>query len=271
MKVSIITPSYNSLNFLKDCYESVQNQNYHNIEHIVIDGLSSDGTQEWAKDKNIKFKSEKDNGMWDAVNKGIDLSTGDIIIQLNCDEQLMENVIEKCVEVFKKNESMDFFVGDVIFINEDSTFNCYRKALTIKKDLIISLSLYASTCATFYRKKIFDSQKFDTDFKDSADADFVYKLLEEGYKYKLLKFYTSIFMIRSDNKQISKNAYEECMFLRKKYNHPKTLFKKIKKYFYSFINLIWVTKVPLKYTYFWEGKKNYEKIYFPSFKIKKIL
>lgn len=270
MKISILTPSFNSLNFLKDCYESVQNQKYANIEHIVIDGLSSDGTQEWAVGKNITFISEKDNGMWDAVNKGIKASTGDIILQLNCDEQLMENVLEKSVEIFQNNKSIDFFVGDAIFINEDSTFNCYRKALTIKRDLIISLSLYASTCATFYRKRVFDKYKFDTQFKDAADADFVYKILQEGYNYKLLKYYTSIFMLRSDNKQMSKNAYEECMYLRKKYNHQKTFFKKVKKYFYSLINLIWITKIPLQYTFFWRGEKNYKKIYFPSPKIKKI-
>ena len=269
MKISIITPSFNSLNFLKDCYKSVQDQKYPNIEHIIVDGLSNDGTQEWALDKDIKFISEKDNGMWDAVNKGIEAATGDIILQLNCDEQLMENAIEKSIKMFKKNKDVDFFVGDVIFVNEDSSFNCYRKALTIKKDLIISLSLYASVCATFYRKRVFDLYKFDTNLKASADADFVYKILEYGYKYKLMKYYTSLFTVRGDNKQYSRIALEECDYLRKKYNHKKNILKKIKKYFYSLVDGAWYTKIPLKYRLYYREKKSYVKIYFPTPNIKK--
>ena len=107
MKVSIITVVYNSKNTIKETIESVLHQDYPLIEYIIIDGQSNDGTLDiikMYKDKISKLISEKDNGIYDAMNKGIKLANGDIIGILNSDDIFENNkVISKVVKIFKTN------------------------------------------------------------------------------------------------------------------------------------------------------------------------
>ena len=107
MKVSLITVTYNSEVYLQDCINSVVQQQYADIEHIVIDGGSTDGTLEIIKkyDNHIaKWISEKDRGMYDAINKGIALATGDIVGILNSDDMLASpDVIAAIVESFNNS------------------------------------------------------------------------------------------------------------------------------------------------------------------------
>ena len=89
MKISIITVTFNSIKFINDCIDSVKRQNYNNIEHIIIDGVSTDGTINLLKskyDQSITLISEPDKGIYDAMNKGINVSTGEIIGFLNSDD-----------------------------------------------------------------------------------------------------------------------------------------------------------------------------------------
>ncbi|MFN3316004.1 MAG: glycosyltransferase, partial [Raineya sp.] len=83
-RISIITPTFNAEQTIKRCLESVANQNYPSIEHWIVDGLSQDGTLEIVKEyaqkySHVKYISEKDEGIYDAMNKGIDLATGDFL------------------------------------------------------------------------------------------------------------------------------------------------------------------------------------------------
>ena len=106
MKVSIITCTYNSAATIADTIRSVNAQTYPNIEHIIVDGLSKDNTLEivkqYAGERQI-IKSEKDNGIYDAFNKGIRMATGDIIGVLNSDDFFTsDNIIEQVVNAFNK-------------------------------------------------------------------------------------------------------------------------------------------------------------------------
>lgn len=109
MKISIITVTYNSSKTLKDTIESVLKQTYTNYEHIIVDGLSKDNTMEIVKEYEAKYNgklkyiSEKDSGLYDAMNKGIKMATGDIIGILNSDDMYAhENVLQEIVEKFKE-------------------------------------------------------------------------------------------------------------------------------------------------------------------------
>lgn len=109
MKVSIITIVYNNKEYISDCIESVYNQSYKDIEHIVIDGDSTDGTQqviESYQDKLAYYTSEKDNGLYDALNKGIKKATGDIIGILHSDDVFYDiYVIEKILKAFDESNA----------------------------------------------------------------------------------------------------------------------------------------------------------------------
>ncbi len=94
MKVSVVTPSYNMLDYLKRCHKSVADQRGVDVEHIVVDGLSTDGTKEFLESQaSIHAIIERDQGMYDAVNKGLLTARGEIMSYLNCDEQYLP---ERC-------------------------------------------------------------------------------------------------------------------------------------------------------------------------------
>ncbi|MDF7819737.1 glycosyltransferase family 2 protein [Runella sp. MFBS21] len=120
MKVSIITVVYNGAKTIKDCIESVVNQSYKDIEYIVIDGKSTDSTPEIVRSYGTKiavFLSEKDAGIYDAMNKGISLATGDVIGILNADDFYRDSsVIEKVVNTFTKTQA-DSIYADLLYVD----------------------------------------------------------------------------------------------------------------------------------------------------------
>jgi glycosyltransferase involved in cell wall biosynthesis len=122
VKISIITVVYNNKDTIKDAIESVLNQTYKNIEYIIIDGGSTDGTIDIIKsyrDKIDKFISEKDNGIYDAMNKGLKLASGDIVGILNSDDiYFNENVILNVVAKFEESKT-DSIYGDLYYVDEN--------------------------------------------------------------------------------------------------------------------------------------------------------
>ena len=131
MKVSVITVTYNSAATLSRAIDSVKQQTYDDIEHIIVDGGSTDGTidiissAELSSNGHIRWISEKDNGIYDAMNKAIQMATGDIIGILNSDDYLTSSqVIAKIVENF--DNQTDAVYGDVHFVKSDNIEKCVR-------------------------------------------------------------------------------------------------------------------------------------------------
>ena len=130
MKVSIITVTYNSGKYLEDCIESVMKQGYKNIEHIIIDGKSEDDTVAIIKKYQphiAQWISETDRGMYDAINKGMKMATGDVIGILNSDDMLAsEDIISAIVNVFER-EKVDVVYGDLDFVKKDEPNKVVRR------------------------------------------------------------------------------------------------------------------------------------------------
>ena len=122
MKVSIITVCFNSEKTIERTINSVLSQNYSNIEYIIVDGYSNDSTiQIIEKYKNSiqKFVSEKDDGIYDAINKGISISTGDIVGILNSDDIFSnQSIISDIAKVFNEKPQLDSIIGNIAFIND---------------------------------------------------------------------------------------------------------------------------------------------------------
>ena len=132
MKISIITVVYNGGSTIVDTMKSVLSQTYHDIEYIVVDGCSTDGTVDRVKeyaplfDGRMKWVSEKDRGLYDAMNKGIAMSTGDVVGILNSDDFFTANdVIERVAEAFKTSE-IDAVYGDIHFVRDGNLNKCVR-------------------------------------------------------------------------------------------------------------------------------------------------
>ena len=125
MKVSIITASFNSASTIADTIRSVLNQTYPDIEYWVIDGGSSDRTMEIVREYEPQFKgrlhyvSEKDKGIYDAMNKGIRMSTGEVVGILNSDDYFTDmHVVENVVKALNDNRALDAVYGDIHFIRD---------------------------------------------------------------------------------------------------------------------------------------------------------
>jgi glycosyltransferase involved in cell wall biosynthesis len=122
VKVSIITVVYNGASFIQDCIKSILNQTYPDIEYIIIDGQSTDGTVEIVQSYGTKiahFISEPDKGLYDAMNKGIGLATGEVIGLLNADDFYRHNrVIENMVATFERTGS-DAVYGDMLYVDRN--------------------------------------------------------------------------------------------------------------------------------------------------------
>ena len=122
MKISIITVSYNSANTIETTFKSILKQSYSDIEYIVVDGGSTDNTLKIAKKYNeiiTTLVSEQDNGLYDAMNKGIKLATGDIIGLINSDDLFCDSdALTKVVKVFETNKNLDSVYADLFYVSQ---------------------------------------------------------------------------------------------------------------------------------------------------------
>lgn len=181
MKISIITCALNSEITIKKSIRSVQKQNYKNIEHLIIDGGSTDKTLEIIrkiKQNNINLYSSIDNGFYDALNKGIKYSTGNIVGILHSDDFYNNNNILKIVADTFKRTKADLVYGDLTYVKKDYPFTLIRywRAGKFYKEKLFN-GWMPPHPTVFVKKKIFDKIGFyRTDYKISADYDFLVRI-----------------------------------------------------------------------------------------------
>ena len=192
MKVSIITVVFNNVLTLKDAIDSVLSQTHKNIEYIVIDGGSVDGTLELIlsyEDKLAIILSEPDKGIYDAMNKGLKLASGDIIGILNSDDIYQDNrVIEDVVSEFIQDSQLDILYGDLVYVKQSNTAEVVRiwKSLTYY-DKYFEDGNVPPHPTVFLRSNVYKTVGyFNLKLRLAADYEFllrVFKLNEFKSKY----------------------------------------------------------------------------------------
>ena len=216
MRFSIITPSFRGSEWLKLCVASVADQDVE-LEHIVQDSESDDGTLEWLpRDKRVKAFIEKDKGMYDAINRGIRRSTGDILAYLNCDEQYLPGALANVKEFFQKNPEVDVLFGDVVVVNAKSEYLFHRKVLTPLETSTRIHALATLSCATFFRRRVITKYRayFNPGLKDVGDAQWILDLLCQNVPMAVLRRFTSAFAASGENMSTGPNAQRERKALR---------------------------------------------------------
>lgn len=211
MQFSIITPSFRNSEWLRLCIASVADQQVEH-EHIVQDAVSDDGTLDWLpNDPRVKACIEKDQGMYDAVNRGLRKARGEILAYLNCDEQYLPGALQAVSDFFEKNPEVELVFADAIVVNENGSFNCYRKvqvpwALHARICMLCTL-----TCSMFFRRSVIDRHQhfFSDAYKAVGDADWVIRAIEKRIPMRVLRRYTSIFTETGDNLNLRPHAQEE--------------------------------------------------------------
>lgn len=183
-KISIVTVTYNSSKTLSSTIESVLAQRYPNIEYIIIDGLSTDNTTniihsyESSFNGRLKWISEKDNGLYDAMNKGIWMATGDIIGILNSDDFFTSNdVLEKVAAGF--TEEVDAVYGDLHFVRPDNLNHCVRYySSKIFRRSLMRLGFIPAHPTFYCRRECFEKYGYyKTDYKIAADFDLLLRFI----------------------------------------------------------------------------------------------
>lgn len=192
MKLSIITPTFNHAKYIETTIKSVLANNYQDLEYIVVDGGSTDGTQDVVAryaDSITKFISEPDDGQADAINKGFTHATGEIYAYINSDDYYFPDTFAKVMRFFEENPDVDFVYGDCVFVDEGGQFHRYfteiepfdRFRLTTCSDFIMQPS-------SFWRARAYhECGGFDASLHYGFDWDLWCKMAKKGFRFHYMR------------------------------------------------------------------------------------
>lgn len=189
LKISIVTPSYNRAGFIESAIESVKNQPGENVEHIIVDGGSTDSTLPILKEyPHLQVISDRDRGVYDALNKGIQLAKGEIVGLLNTDDCYEAGVFEMVLDVFSRYPEVDAVVGGarVFEIDPQGLERTIAAYPSIQPDelvhrVIVGIPIFN---AWFFRRKLLERiGPFSLDFPIVADRDFLISCYLGGMRF----------------------------------------------------------------------------------------
>lgn len=193
MKITIITATYNSGSTIRDTMESVLRQSYSDYEHIIVDGRSKDNTMDVVRELEpryeagrLKYISEPDKGIYDAMNKGIAMATGDVIGILNSDDFFTDDNILDKVAVAMGDDRIDAVYGDIHFVKDDNLGDCIRYYSSRRFARWQMLFGVQPAHPSFYcRRTIYDRYgDFDLAFPVAADFEHLLRLIYIYIKYR---------------------------------------------------------------------------------------
>ena len=199
MKISIITVCYNRTATIEKCILSVLHQDYPNIEYIIIDGASTDGTvaliEKYADQLDV-FVSEPDKGMYDAINKGLSLATGDIVGLMHSDDEFYnDKVISKIADAFKNSPNADGVYGNGIYVSNDEKERIVRNRIGGEYQFAKLESGWLPLHPTVYLKKTILEKfgNYNLDFKIASDTEFLLRYL---FKHKINMTYINDYIVK---------------------------------------------------------------------------
>jgi glycosyltransferase involved in cell wall biosynthesis len=183
--ITVVTPAWNQARFLRDCLLAVSGQSYGEVEHIVVDGGSSDGTlgllAEWADPPKRRYVSEPDRGMYEALNKGFRLAKGELFAYLNCDDLYLPHSVEVLVKAQKKTGA-DVVYGDMVRLYED-------ERVVFKLQPSWDSGFYGryyqlAQPSTLWTRELFEALGgFDSTYRYAGDTDFFLRAAALGARF----------------------------------------------------------------------------------------
>ncbi|WP_242695909.1 glycosyltransferase family 2 protein [Desertivirga brevis] len=213
MKISIVTVTYNAERFLANCIESVVSQRHPNIEYIIIDGASTDSTLQIISrfnDQIAKIVTEKDKGMYDALNKGIKMATGDVVGLLNSDDFFPNNdVVGKIAQAFEGSNA-DILYGDLWYVDQTDTNKALRKWKSKPYQHGMFQRGWMPAHPTFYAKReLFELYGYyRLDMGSAADYELMIRFM---HKNKLKSVYLPELMVKMRAGGMSNSSVEARM------------------------------------------------------------
>jgi glycosyltransferase involved in cell wall biosynthesis len=177
------------------CIASIADQQGVEVEHIVQDAGSDDGTLDWlTRDPHVQAHVEKDKGMYDAVNRGFRRACGEVLAYLNCDEQYLPGALKKVSDFFDRHPDVDVVFGDCIIVQANGVYLCDRRVLAPQfLHTRLSGNLSFLTAATFLRRRVIDEHNlfFNPDLRDIGDVEWTLRFIKAGLRPAVLpEFFT---------------------------------------------------------------------------------
>lgn len=209
MKLSVITPTWNQAEFIRQTIESVVTQTYQNIEYIIVDNCSDDGTESIVKEymekySYIQYIREKDHGQADAINKGFKIATGDVVCWINSDDfYYSSDVFEKVISKFSTDTTVNVLVGDGIYCDKKGQFTepipCNRGV----EQWVLTRWYYILQPAVFWRRQ--EGLYLDTKYHYVFDWKFFIGL-QQKYVFTFMPECIAVYRMYEDNKTGLDNA-----------------------------------------------------------------
>lgn len=227
-KISVVTVCYNSAHTIRETIESVTKQGYSNLEHIIVDGASKDDTLEIVREyPHLLWTSEKDKGIYDAMNKGIQRATGDVLVMLNSDDCFREGALQQVGEAFVNNPDWDGLFGDIIYVDGRGK-EIFRRAEAVFDYDVLRFSgvCYVIHQTLFVRKAVHARLGLYRiqDLVNCADFDFILKMGRAGCRIGHLPFFIVDFRIHdfgmTADMRVAQNIARERTKLMMEHGYP---------------------------------------------------
>ena len=241
MSFSIVTPSFGQPRWLRLCAASVADQTGVSVEHIVVDGGSDNDVLELLRRRGepgaaggagaaaggslhdppsrrrLRWISEPDQGMYDAINKGLRLATGDICGYLNCDEQYLPGALEKVAARFARDPRLQVLFSDVVVTGANGGYLCSRQALKPLSFHTRVCHLSTLSAGAFFRRSLLDrgAMYFDTSWRMVADAAWVLAAMRNRVVMGVLRDYVAAFAETGVNMGAKETGRQEAENLRR--------------------------------------------------------
>jgi len=258
--ISIITPSYNQASYIRQTIESVKRQNYNNIQYIIIDGGSTDGSVNIIREYSSfldYWVSEPDSGQSDAINKGMRKATGDLVTWINSDDLLLPGSLQAIANAWMKNPSASLFSGDCIRIGPSNEYlGCHVVPRQLKWFSKRGL-IYIDQPGTFWRRDLFQVDDWlDTNLHTVMDHDLWYRITLQYQN--TIKLNRCIAAFRLHDKSKTANIHDlfikEANTIREKYSKGQKQISYTTIWSYRFLKIIngnylrqyWLSHFPSK-------------------------
>jgi len=215
-KISVVTPSFNQGRFLEETIRSVLNQNYANLEYIVVDGGSSDETVEIIRRYEDRLKywvSEKDRGQIEAINKGLEQATGDIFAFINSDDVYLPGTFAAVAEYFEQNPTSEWVCGDTVMFGEGHSTRLMETVVPKTAAHCLSWAYNAAQPGHFWKRELV-AGGFDENWPFDFDHDLYVRLLLEGHKCDHIPLPFAAYRLHAVSKTVAEGHHQIAEFER---------------------------------------------------------
>lgn len=188
LRLTVVTPSLNQGRFIEDAIRSVEAQGPVVLEHLVFDAVSSDETRKilerCSTSGPLRWRSERDDGQSDAINKGFLAARGDVVAWLNADDYYLPGALTVVAQAFQENPDLDIIYGESQFVDERGNPLRTKRDHRFDANILIYYGCYIMSTATFFRRRVIDDgHLLDTSYRVTMDYEYFVRLAAAGYRY----------------------------------------------------------------------------------------